>query len=85
MYIRVAPYKAINLKRETYYTIQKSYQSPNNFIALSEVYAITKKWLRLIVSSEKIWGEKGWVRQLSKESTTNKSMIFFQKFQIKFK
>jgi hypothetical protein len=43
MYIRVAPYKAINLKRETYYTIQKSYQSPNNFIALSEVYAITKK------------------------------------------
>jgi len=43
MYIRVALYKAIDLKRETYYIIQKSYQCPNNFIALSKVYAITKK------------------------------------------
>jgi len=43
MYISIALYNVINLKRETYYTIQKLYQSPNNFIALSEVYAITKK------------------------------------------
>jgi hypothetical protein len=43
MNIIVAHYNAINFKRETYYTIQRLHQSPNNLFALSEVYAITKK------------------------------------------
>jgi hypothetical protein len=37
----------------------KGLAGPQWSITLSEVYSITKKWLRLIVSSEKIWGKIG--------------------------
>jgi hypothetical protein len=42
------------------HTIQYKYLvGPQRSIALSEVYAITKKWLRLTLSSEKIWEKMG--------------------------
>jgi hypothetical protein len=42
------------------HTIQyKGLVGPQRSIALSEVYAIIKTWLRLTVSFEKIWGKRG--------------------------
>jgi hypothetical protein len=62
-------YNALNSKKGQ--IIQyKGLAGPQRSIALSEVYALTRKWLRLTGSSEKGWAKNGWVRQLSKKITT---------------
>jgi hypothetical protein len=69
-------YNALNFflkkkkKKKRQFIQYKGLAGPQWSIALSEVYALTKKWLCLIGSSEKGRGKKGWVRQLSKEITT---------------
>jgi hypothetical protein len=44
-------------KKEILYNIKLGLVSSQRSIALAEVYAITKKWLRLAESSEMIWGK----------------------------
>jgi hypothetical protein len=59
MYITVALYNAINLKKETYYTIQKSHQSPNNLLLLARSTPLQRNDSVLLSYLKRFGGKMG--------------------------